>query len=253
MERRSVLKGLAAASLCPICLAEARADGGHEPHWTYEGHGGPEQWGELSPEFKVCGLGVEQSPIDLTKPIQAKLSDIALDWKPFLLQVGHNGHTIRSKVPAGSSLTLNGEKYTMVNFHFHHPSEHALDGKLLEMELHFVHLNEKKTAAVALGVFIVPGAENPALKPIWATMPKTANEIQTDIMFDPNTLLPASRERYTYEGSLTTPGCDEFVHWQVLRTPITASPEQIKTFADIFPNNSRPVQKLNRRYLLGNF
>lgn len=258
MERRSVLMGMAAASFCPICMSKpAKADA--HPHWTYDihdHHGGPDHWAELTPDFKACGLG-QQSPIDLKTPIRAAVSDLDIQWKPFPLVVGNNGHTIRMKVPPGAgTLTYEGVAHPFVNFHFHHPSEHLLDGKSFEMEVHFVNAiieGDVIKSVVALGVFFVPGAENPGLKPVWAAMPKEIKEVPTDVIYDASVLLPANRERYVYEGSLTTPACEEVVRWQVFRTPITASPEQIKAFAEIYPNNARPPQPINRRFVLGNF
>ena len=40
-------------------------DGATQPHWSYEGDGRPEKWGELRSDFKTCQLGLEQTPIDL--------------------------------------------------------------------------------------------------------------------------------------------------------------------------------------------
>src|SRR6266702_4756120 len=67
-----------AAGGCAACLAAARAIGAPEnaavsghaagapAHWSYGGDGGPEHWGDLQPDFKVCQLGVAQTPIDLS-------------------------------------------------------------------------------------------------------------------------------------------------------------------------------------------
>ncbi|MEI6559928.1 MAG: carbonic anhydrase family protein [Rhodospirillaceae bacterium] len=254
LQRRSVLSGLAAAAVCPICLsrgASADEPHGHEKHWTYEGEEGPEHWGELKPEFKTCSIGIQQSPVNLAKPVHASLSKLVIDWKPYPVTVTNNGHTIQVNSPPGSTISEEGgEKFNFLQFHFHHPSEHLLDGKQMEMEVHFVHLNEKKDQAIALGIFIVAGAKNEVLEPVFANMPKAKGEIKTSFTIDPNKILPAKLDRFRYEGSLTTPACQEFVHWNVLRQTITASPEQIKAFAALFSNNARPPLPLNRRFLL---
>jgi carbonic anhydrase len=51
-------------------------------------------------------------------------------------------------------------------------------------------------------------------------------------------------------GSLTTPPCTEGLTWTVFKNAIEASPAQIRQFAAMFPNNARPLQGLNRRFLL---
>jgi len=49
---------------------------------------------------------------------------------------------------------------------------------------------------------------------------------------------------------LTTPPCSEKVIWSIYQTPVSASNAQIEKFARIFPMNARPLQSLNRRFLL---
>jgi carbonic anhydrase len=137
-----------------------------------------------------------------------------------------------------------------VQFHFHHPSEHLLSGKPFDLEGHLVHRASTGDLAV-LGVFIKPGARNAALQPIWDAMPPSeAPERNAGGAFDPSALLPKDSSYFRYMGSLTTPPCSEGLTWTVFREPIEASPEQIRQFAALFPNNARPVQGRNRRFVI---
>ena len=43
-------------------------------HWSYSGETGPENWAKLSPEFAACGIGLNQSPIDINKTVSAELA-----------------------------------------------------------------------------------------------------------------------------------------------------------------------------------
>ncbi|MFH7244512.1 MAG: carbonic anhydrase [Spirulina sp.] len=261
MERRRVLQvlvwgsagtalGLGATSVYQAMAGET----GH--HWGYVGEAGPDHWGELSPEFQVCGLGREQSPIDLNYPISADLSPLTLAYQPVPLKLLNNGHTIQVNIAGdsdngGNTLDLDGKPYTLKQFHFHHPSEHTVAGAAFPMEIHFVHTHEDGSIAV-LGVFIKEGAENPVLRPIWEAMPSHESEVLTvrNATINPSDLLPSEGDTFRYFGSLTTPPCSEIVSWLVFQRPIEASRAQIERFSLIFAHNARPVQPQNRRILL---
>jgi carbonic anhydrase len=55
---------------------------------------------------------------------------------------------------------------------------------------------------------------------------------------------------YRYQGSLTTPPCSETVLWTVLSTPILVSQKDVEAFQALFSMNARPIQPVNRRYVL---
>jgi carbonic anhydrase len=240
--------------VCPVCLALGAkvglAESGHGAHWGYEGDVGPEHWGELQPDFKVCELGFEQTPIDLKGAVKAEVAGIQPLFQPMPLTILNNGHTIQANCAPGSKTLIGAEPFELLQFHFHHPSEHLLSGKPFDLELHFVHKSAAGQLAV-LGVFIRPGAENAALAPIWAAMPAEAGEPQEiGTTIRPADLLPATRGFFRYQGSLTTPPCSEGVLWTVFKEPIEASDAQIRQFAGLFPVNARTAQPINRRFLL---
>ncbi len=255
MNRRSVLRYLAlsGAMACPLCAAAARSANAAEPGgWGYEGEHGPEHWGGLEEDYAACSAGRQQSPIDLTGAVPADLADLSVSYKAMPLKVLNNGHTVQCNATAGGHVTLDGTKYELLQFHFHHPSEHAIDGRRFDMEAHFVHKSEAGVLSV-LGVMIAPGAANKALAPVFEHMPtKPAEESEVSgVEVDAAAILPSDRSMFRYFGSLTTPPCSEGVNWIVLKTPIEASPEQIGKFAKAFPGNARPLQQRFRRFLPG--
>lgn len=130
----------------------------HAPHWTYEGKGGPKDWGRLDPAWAVCSTGHEQSPIDLGGPVASHKARIEERFtaSPFVLF--HNGHTVQAALEKPSELVAEGGKFQSIQFHFHHPSEHTVRGKAYPGELHLVHKNAKGELAV-LGVFIAIGPQ----------------------------------------------------------------------------------------------
>jgi len=74
--------------------------------------------------------------------------------------------------------------------------------------------------------------------------------VPSNSSIDPNALLPAGRSAFRYEGSLTTPPCAEIVAWSVFAQPIDVDESDIAAFKAIFPMNARPLQPINRRFLL---
>ena len=136
-------------------------------HYGYEGAEGPEHWWEIcAPKNYICEAGTRQSPIDLPAAPLGDLAKLSFHYKPTTLAAENNGHTIEVKVAAGSYLRIDKERYDLVQFHFHTPSEHRLQGEEFPMELHFVHRNALGELAV-VGVFLREGEENPVIQEIW--------------------------------------------------------------------------------------
>jgi|tagenome__1003787_1003787.scaffolds.fasta_scaffold20509515_1 carbonic anhydrase len=254
MDRRMLMRGALACACCIKAGAAVASDApAHDTaatHWSYEGAGSPEHWGDLQADFKVCQLGLEQTPIDLGTGIKGDAGSVVYDYKPLALRISNNGHTIQVNADPGSACTVGGTRFELLQFHFHHPSEHLLAGKGFDLECHFVHKSATGSLAVT-GVFVRPGAANAAMKAVFDSMPaKEGPEVRVDSMIDIATVLPKSGGYFRYMGSLTTPPCSEGLTWTVYKEPIEASTDQIQRFAALFPKNARPVQKLNRRFLI---
>ena len=225
--------------------------------WGYGQDNGPERWGTLSEPYQTCATGANQSPIDL-QPANAQPSGLSqrsatpvFHYRPTPLIISNTGHTIQGEVDGLSTLELDGVRFKLLQFHFHHPSEHRLGGDRFPMEMHFVHKNEQGALAV-VGLFLTEGAENKALKPVWKVMPQRRTKAVTiaDVRVDLEQLLPSDRTLFRYQGSLTTPPCSELVQWLIFKTPLELSAEQVTAFKDIFSRNARPTQPINGRLLL---
>jgi carbonic anhydrase len=244
---------------CACCLATGRTGAeptGHSgaaashPHWSYAGNTGPEHWGELQPDFRVCQLGLEQTPIDLNASVRGEAGQAALDYRQHPLRIVNNGHTIQVNVDPGSTCTIGNIRYDLAQFHFHHPSEHLLAGRPFDMECHFVHRSSAGGLAV-VGVFIKAGTRNEALAPVFDALPRTQGpEVRSPATINLAAMLPRAGGYFRYMGSLTTPPCSEGLTWTVFKEPTEASPDQIRQFAALFPNNARPVQRTNRRFVI---
>src|SRR5690349_5091197 len=220
MDRRHALKALAGLALCPLCASTASAEAAH---WSYEGAAGPDHWGDVDAASKVCTAGSQQSPIDITGAVKSQLPKLELSWSKNADTVLNNGHTIQLNFEKGGTLKVASGSYSLLQFHFHRPSEHLIGGKSFPMEVHFVHRNEAGGLAV-IGVLMNAGGANPVFNKIVSTMPaKEGPAVKADASIDPSKLLPAGRAYYQYAGSLTTPPCSEVVNWLLLREPISVA------------------------------
>ena len=238
-------KTIAAVSLLGVCGWIQAAE--NKPYWGYEGHAGADHWHELDKAFEVCKLGKTQSPIDIVTAQAESVAGAPVKpaYKASAATLANDGHTIAVNLADGGSVTVPSGTYKVLQFHFHAPSEEKIDGKSFPMVAHIVHRNEAGKLAV-IAVLFNQGAENAALKEIFAALPAKEGK-QAINPFDTTTLLPATLPYYAFEGSLTTPPCSEGVAWHVLKTPSTLSAAQIDAFRKVFPMNARPVQPLNGR------
>ncbi len=224
----------------------------HTGHWGYTGHNTPATWGTLSKKFRECGVGLNQSPINITHSLQANLPPLNPDYSHSSKNIVDNGHTIQVNMEAGDTLTVDGIVFELKQFHFHSPSENHIDGKSFPLEAHFVHVDKNGDIAV-IAVMFKEGAANPELEKIWTNMPnKEGDSKALKLKSIAKDLLPKDKHYYRFNGSLTTPPCTEGVRWFVLKQPMTISKEQIKKFHDdtMHHNNNRPIQPLDARMIV---
>jgi len=198
-------------------------------------------------------------------------------------EVSNNGHTAvlgvvhedeSDGIMTGSVLG-EGQSYQMLQLHFHwgaddsQGSEHTINGQEFPMEMHIVHKKVGLTVEEALGtsdglavvgqMFEISAEDNEVLTPLIESL---ANIENFDAKFDMNNsplqvqdLLPSSDSEYAnYDGSLTTPTCNEAVRWILFKQPIQISARQMEAFrvlkdAGDMPivDNYRPPQPLNGR------
>jgi len=221
-----------------------------ERKWSHHGETGPQAWGQLKPEFKLCASGQRQSPINIDEPstLQGPAEPLQFNYQPSTGSVVHNGHTIQVDVEGDNAVTVRDSTFRLVHFHFHTPSEIRINDRSAAMVVYLVHKNDKGQLAV-VAVMLDPGAANTLINTVWTYMPlDTGDRVRLPVgAIDLNELLPKDQRYYQFMGSLTTPPCTEGVLWLVLKQVTPISPEQLKLFTQLFPSNARPVQALNGR------
>lgn len=244
---------------------------GETPAWNHDPADtalGPGSWGAIDESYEQCADGEEQSPIDVTNATPVDLPDLEFDYPETSLVVANTGHTIEASVPESSNLTLTigDDVYRLVQFHFHAPSEHTVDGERYAAEAHLVHESEEGELAV-VALLIEPGDVSPELdETVLENAPREAGEeVELDREWSPLVLLLVAdstrahgTDYYTYPGSLTTPGCAEGVRWIVRSEPHPtrqASIDRLHELISEFPgydgyeNNNRPTQPVNERVI----
>jgi len=223
-------------------------------HWGYSGEEGPEHWGDLDSKNIACAIGKNQSPIDMTGMVDAKLPKLVVNYKAHGgTQILNNGHTIQVNYEPGSTITVDGTEFELKQFHFHTPSENTMEGKHFPMEAHFVHADKDGNLAVIALMYKESHKGNSELAKAFDHIPAEATGETMDLPkgVSAGGLLPKNLSYYRFTGSLTTPPCSEGVRWLVLKNPSHASEQQIEAFSHTMhhPNN-RPVQPLNARVIL---
>ena len=231
-------------------MAEPAGHGAHDVHWSYDGEGGPANWGKLQPEFNLCAIGKRQSPIHIEDgaTLLGPAEPIAFNYTGSNGTVVNNGHTIQVDVQGDNSIVVRGVRYQLAQFHFHTPSEEQINGNRSAMVAHLVHKSDEGQLAV-VAVLLEAGNPNPLIDKVWTYMPLDAGDKvrMPRGLLNLNELLPADQRYYQFIGSLTTPPCSEGVLWMVLKQPVPIGRDQLRIFRQLYPNNARPVQPDNGR------
>jgi len=264
---RACIAGALALALCSVAAAEEK-----KPDWSYKDI---KAWDE----FPDCKSGNRQSPINLKaaapQAVQRSIKfrsvgqgdsnappdlNFARD-SVFPVKLHNNGNNLEidntEKVKVTDAarpfLYVGGQPYTLVNVHFHSPAEH-FDPSVADMELHIVHSSGANRAVVAVGLK-KGGGDNPALAPFFANVGSDTDPPGATI--DLLKLIPPERNirvqnfvdslrpYYSYQGSLTTPTCDQNVTWYLFEDTLPISQGQIEAFNRRFQQIARPFQTYN--------
>ncbi|XP_063171904.1 carbonic anhydrase 15-like [Candoia aspera] len=263
--------------------------------WCYDSQDpkcGPSHWKEIT---SGCG-GQNQSPINIDR--RKARRDRSLDGilfegydqaPPGRWRLVNSGDEVKMILDGASAaeqinITRGGmrDTYRAFQFHFHwgdlkrNGSEHYMDGIQFPMELHIVHMNTKyKTVseakehpnglAVLSFLFQISDTDNTNYNTVVASLrniSRAGEYVDMASTFSLSNLLPslASLSKYyRYQGSLTTPNCEEVVIWTVFEEQIPISRSQLNAFVDTtyfknlagmpqkMINNFRPLQLLNGR------
>ncbi|XP_065187819.1 carbonic anhydrase 1-like [Sycon ciliatum] len=268
--------------------------------WSYisSSNIGPASWGTLS-GFETCGTGTEQSPINIPTASTDYQSypplNVTDSSSSAYFHFENNGAAAEAD-PEGTTVVyltggpLGSERYRIQNFHIHFgnstfaASEHAVDGSRTAGELHVVFFKATypniadalasgdRDALAVIGMLFDVGSDASLAHPGLTTMLNHFSNLtypgfSVVQSLDFATLLRPSdlTSFYTYEGSLTTPGCNEQVVWLVLSQVQYVLPASLDALSGLLCTsptqtpaipvfgNARPLQSLDVRRIFRNF
>lgn len=234
------------------------------PNFGYHGLNGPANWLSLNPSAnQLCAKGRNQTPPNL-QPGASWLQAVSQKPQPSYgtvqnVEFKNLGSTI--EVLLGTpKLNFEGVDYTLLQFHFHTPSEHHYQKEHYPLEAHFVHertnaLPDGTKPLLVMSFFldVQSDAFVDLLSPqpfrlfskVLNEAPKIPNQGQStridSLDFGPLEQLIRTRQTYKYSGSLTTPPCSEGVTWLV-------SPDVLEIEAKTY-KGARKVVKFNSRFI----
>ncbi|KAM0334307.1 hypothetical protein ACHAQA_001330 [Verticillium albo-atrum] len=211
---------------------------------------GPLNWHALAPGNGNCAKGTNQSPINLESSDLATVPGSSLTFEIDSFPDGATFMNLGSTVEviANGTLVRGGKTYSLVQFHFHTPSEHRVDSEHYPMEVHFV-FQAADSALSVVGFLIELGNAKQALK-LWPNVFKNLNDIRT-----PGTLSETGPLSFTelekhlakstvfqYSGSLTTPPCTQGIAWNVVKQPVYIDLANYIKAKSVMKFNSRITQ-----------
>jgi len=218
--------------------------------WSYDGKEGPEHWGKLSEEFSMCSAGSTQSPIDIEESLDANLKPLKLLQKFPAKEILQTNHSIQLNFRDGNIVAIDNITFKLKQANFHTPSEHSIQGKSFPLEAQFLHSDIKGNTAI-VAVLFREGRPNPGLEKVLKQLPNESNKAVTlKSRLLASEMMPSNQDYYRFSGSLTSPPCTEGIRWILIKTPMTASKEQIDALAALTQHNNRPLQALNGRLIV---
>ncbi|XP_052051481.1 carbonic anhydrase 4 [Apodemus sylvaticus] len=256
-----------------------------DSHWCYEIQAkepsshcvGPDQWPGDCKENQQSPINIVTAKAKLN-PRLTPFNFVGYDKKK-QWTVKNTQHSVEMTLE-GDMHIVGGDlptRYEAVQLHLHWSemsdkgSEHSIDGEHFAMEMHIVHKkmtsNSNKVQdsdkLAVLGFMVEVGeTTNKGFQPLVEALsriskPYTNSTVRESSLQD---MLPPSEKLYSYfryQGSLTTPTCDETVIWTVFKEPIKIHKDQFLEFSKKvyydedqklnMKDNVRPLQPLGRR------
>ena len=176
-------------------------------------------------------------------------ASISFSYRVAAKAVRNDGRFVHVDYQPGNTLSVGHQTYLLETAHIHSPSEHLIQGRSFAAELHLVHSDAAGHVVVAQ-LFRL-GAHNPMVQAVLDVAPRDEGTVVDGSTLNAYSFVPSGSGYYRYDGSRTTPPCDEPVGRYVMRQPTTICGEQVNGLLELSGGpNSRPVQPLGNRLVI---
>lgn len=226
------------------------------PEFGYHGDNGPLVWHRLSEVNTACALGRHQSPIDIktnntiVRPTSNSSADrrtwsFSVERYPQGTELKNLGTTL--EVVANGTLIDRNKTYSLLQFHFHTPSEHRINDEYYPLEVHFVFEAPDQSLAVVGVPMEISAESDPWISNCFKNVGNSTMGAGDASHTGPLdfTGLKAFVERskiHQYSGSLTTPPCSEGVAWNVVGRPLNIDVATYRKVKKVMGYNARYTQ-----------
>nr|ACN85335.1 unknown [Oryza meyeriana var. granulata] len=222
---------------------------------------GPERWGLIRRDWAACSFGLRQSPIhisDVAAGHGRRPGRLLRSYRPAAATLVNRGHDIMVRFDGDAGgVVIDGVAYRLRQMHWHSPSEHAVDGRRYDLELHMLHQSDSNGRYAVVAQLLEIGRRRDAtlhmLEPYIRRMAnkRKGHEVEIDDDVDPRWPVSSSGVYYRYTGSFTTPPCTEGITWTVARNVRRVSRQQVELLREAVHDgarsNARPLQEANGR------
>ena len=209
--------------------------------WNYSKNS-VNSWGKNNPENKFCFIGNNQSPIDVVYNFDD--NKLISNYKNIEFEKINDLYDLKLLSHGRDYVIFRGRRYYLRYIKFRHPSEHLLNSTAFTLEMQIFHKSDDEQF-LAISVLLEVGDKKNS------DFEKIINFLNSDDkedFFSLEKIVNTKNKSFIYDGSFTSPPCEEGVKWHIFENPLFVSKKQIMIIinkAIFVSSNSRNIKEFN--------